>query len=213
MKENKNLFILLIFISKILYIKNDINYKEIERICKSGKFNLYKRKENYTTLDEYYNDQVNDESTSNEYIISFLLNGSFTKKISKFNNKILFTIIMIILSISIFLSYIILIILWNNNLCLFRNLKPLERIRKKRNCKYCGYITTIFFICCGIICYIFALSLNNKLKRDMNASYMHYLISFLIHLMVFQKIQYQIILFQYFQVFQNLMIHYQIHHH
>ena len=170
MKENKNLFILLIFISKILYIKNDINYKEIERICKSGKFNLYKRKENYTTLDEYYNDQVNDESTSNEYIISFLLNGSFTKKISKFNNKILFTIIMIILSISIFLSYIILIILWNNNLCLFRNLKPLERIRKKRNCKYCGYITTIFFICCGIICFIFALSLNNKLKRDMNAS-------------------------------------------
>ena len=131
MKENKILFILFIFISKIQNVKNDINYKEIERICKLGKFDSYKRKENYTTLDEYYNDQISDESTTNEYIISFLLNGSFTKKLSKFSNKILFTITMIILSISIFLSYIIVLILWNNNICIFRHLKEREREKKK----------------------------------------------------------------------------------
>ena len=170
MKEYKNVFILLIIISKILYIKNDINYKEIERICKSGKFDSYKRKENYTTLDEYYYDQVSTELSSNEYIISFLINGSFTKKISKFKNRILFTIIIIILSISIFLSYIIILILWNKNICIFRNLKKIERIRKQRICKYCGYILTIFLICCGVICCIYALSLNKKLKRDINAS-------------------------------------------
>ena len=170
MKENKILFILFIFISKIQNVKNDINYKEIERICKLGKFDSYKRKENYTTLDEYYNDQISDESTTNEYIISFLLNGSFTKKLSKFSNKILFTITMIILSISIFLSYIIVLILWNNNICIFRHLKEREREKKKRICKYCGYITTIFLICSCVICCIITLSLNSKLKRDMNAS-------------------------------------------
>ena len=70
------------FISLILFpiIKSIITQKEINRICEIGDFSSYSRKTDYSTLTQYFDDQIISNSTSKEYFISFLTTGSYIYK-------------------------------------------------------------------------------------------------------------------------------------
>ena len=169
MKQNY-VFILLIFISKFLFNNSEITEKEIETICEIGKYNSYKRIKDYSTLQEYYKHKFKDKSSNDQFIMSFLMNGNLTKNLDKYIKKIIVTIITLGLAFLTLISYLILIILWRNNKCLFINLNKSERKKRQIYCKYCGYLTSIILIIVSIILCSVVLLLNNQLKKNINAS-------------------------------------------
>ena len=159
------------FISLILFpiIKSIITQKEINRICEIGDFSSYSRKTDYSTLTQYFDDQIISNSTSKEYFISFLTTGSYTKKIDKLIKYLIPTIIMFGLALITFITYLIFLCLWSKNSCLFHDFKNKDRIRRQTHCKYCGCLTTFFLLLISIVLCIIPILLIIKLRKISNA--------------------------------------------
>ena len=166
----KNGFIFFILLIFFPIIKNDITEKEINRICEIGDFSSYSRKTDYSTLKQFFDDQIKSNSTSKEYFISFLTTGSYTKKIVKLIKYLIPTIIMFGLAIMTFITYLIFLCLWSKNSCLFRDFNSNDRIRRQTHCKYCGYFTTFILLLISLVLCILSIFFIIELRKITNAS-------------------------------------------
>ena len=145
--------------------------KEINKVCEDGDYSSYERKTSYSTLKEFFNDQINFDVSSKDYFIPLMTQGtSYIQNIMKIIKYIIPTIIMFSFAIITMITYFIFLCVWSKNCCVLKKYNEYERLKKQSDCKYCGYITFILMILISLTLCVFAVLNVLKIKKTTNAS-------------------------------------------